>query len=431
MLIFLLFCVTVAISESKWVSPLEALLEHAGANRDPSMSNQGVRHILLVTSHPDDEAMFFSPLLTAVKVHNDYIRNKVYDTKPVSAISTDYTDKVYEPVIISVLCLSIGEVISSYRADNSIPALNRSNSRGSAAAHVEAPLTDLSSFSNSSSISTEILLNKKSNTMPSYKGTRVFELYSSLHYTWNINFNRILIINNKYLIDSQKYKWNKIIIANIIIHNILYNKNLNGYGSNQPYCRSTTCDINYVPNVDTVVTFDDIGVSNHSNHKDTYLGVKHAMSYYNSDDSSHDDKHVMLDINIENEYIESELKLSKELKEHLQNSKTHIQTYMLKSQSLTISGTLKKYCGPLYYAIEYINRLISLSTQQSDNNNDITQENPSRTISILNPKPILTWIAMSYHESQWVPLRYIYRKFHVLCSQYSYVNYYECLDCDQ
>ena len=103
-------------------SPLDPLVAKAHSEE------QGV-HVLLVTAHPDDEAMFFSPLLETVRLYNEnlekglgkYVEQELEKSgAPVDAVGSTKNDNVSsgvcvnsekrdKPIIVSILVLSTGE----------------------------------------------------------------------------------------------------------------------------------------------------------------------------------------------------------------------------------------------------------------------------------------------------------------------------------
>lgn len=133
--------------------------------------------LLLVTSHPDDEVMFFTPLLLAMKQKN-------------------YSNS--QNISIYVLCLSNGD------ADG-------------------------------------------------HGNVRANELYHACE-AFYIPADHVTVVNHPLLRDGQNCHWSPVLIADIVIAHV---------NTIKP---------------DTVVTFDEFGVSGHSNHIHTHQGCLLAVS---------------------------------------------------------------------------------------------------------------------------------------------------------
>jgi len=144
----------------------------------------------------------------------------------------------------------------------------------------------------------------------------------------------ICVVDSEELQDGMQNKWNKELIGNIVYKFVEDNE------------------------ITTLLTFDEVGVSSHPNHIDTFKGVQ-----------------------------QFKMRIDRE-------KNTNINIFTLDSV-----GLVRKYIGVLDF-------IVSL------------HKNEDNLVTIFTPNPLSTWRAMKSHQTQFV----WYRKLFVVFSRYNYVN---------
>lgn len=169
--------------------------------------------------------------------------------------------------------------------------------------------------------------------------------------------------------DSQSESWDPEVVAAVV----------DGHISQIQHQHENHCPD--VCQVNAIFTFDSYGISGHPNHKDTFQGMKLVK-----------EKHPKL------------------------------QIYTLQSYTSSIGGVILKYLGPIHLLRRWLIKIMSDQLQLLHEEGNESTSGNNTVISMTNLRPWRTWLAMSLHQSQWVPIKYWFRKLHILLSDYTYHN---------
>ncbi len=313
---------------------------------------------LLITAHPDDESMFFTPTLRNL-IHLDS-KNERHNQKP----------------NIQLLCLSNGD----YRDVSDGP------------------------------VRTKELY--KACSLIGIDGQKTSDTAS------------VIVLDDDRLKDGPNEVWNSDLIANTVLEHIqTILSSIQKQQSTQPQL-----NIN-------IITFDQGGVSDHPNHVDVFRGIKHFL---------HEKCHV---VRGNDEKLLTRLKLTQHASSTVtngQDSSNHTEINLRVLALKTISNPLHKYF--LWIFVELLPTLLIWLLQVLlytiylllggflFSKNNIQSKSFSRMIPTSDGKqlrcrlfdPVLVWMAMAAHSSQFV----WYRRLSVLFSRYTYLNDFYELEID-
>eukprot|EP00574_Skeletonema_japonicum_P006138 CAMPEP_0201722312 /NCGR_PEP_ID=MMETSP0593-20130828/6724_1 /ASSEMBLY_ACC=CAM_ASM_000672 /TAXON_ID=267983 /ORGANISM="Skeletonema japonicum, Strain CCMP2506" /LENGTH=551 /DNA_ID=CAMNT_0048213247 /DNA_START=14 /DNA_END=1669 /DNA_ORIENTATION=+ len=305
---------------------------------------------LLITAHPDDESMFFTPTLRNL-IHLDS-KNERHNQKP----------------NIQLLCLSNGD----YRDVSDGPVRTKELYKACSLIGIDG--------------------HKTSDTAS------------------------VIVLDDDRLKDGPNEVWNSDLIANTVLEHIqTILSSIQKQQSTQPQL-----NIN-------IITFDQGGVSGHPNHVDAFRGITHFL---------HEKCHV---VRGDDEKLLTRLKLTQQASSTVtngQDSSNHTEINLRVLALKTISNPLHKYF--LWIFVELLPALLIWLLQVLLytiylllggfllNKNNIRSKSFSRMIPTSDGKqlrcrlfdPVLVWMAMAAHSSQFV----WYRRLSVLFSRYTYLN---------
>mmetsp|Transcript_12570 Transcript_12570/g.19374 ORF Transcript_12570/g.19374 Transcript_12570/m.19374 type:complete len:552 (-) Transcript_12570:41-1696(-) len=305
---------------------------------------------LLITAHPDDESMFFTPTLRNL-IHLDS-KNERHNQKP----------------NIQLLCLSNGD----YRDVSDGPVRTKELYKACSLIGIDG--------------------HKTSDTAS------------------------VIVLDDDRLKDGPNEVWNSDLIANTVLEHIqTILSSIQKQQSTQPQL-----NIN-------IITFDQGGVSGHPNHVDAFRGITHFL---------HEKCHV---VRGDDEKLLTRLKLTQQASSTVtngQDSSNHTEINLRVLALKTISNPLHKYF--LWIFVELLPALLIWLLQVLlytiylllggflFSKNNIRSKSFSRMIPTSDGKqlrcrlfdPVLVWMAMAAHSSQFV----WYRRLSVLFSRYTYLN---------
>lgn len=309
---------------------------------------------LLITAHPDDESMFFIPTLRNI-LHIDYKKD-----------SND--ERQNQKPNIHLLCLSNGD----YRDVSDGPV----------------------------------------RTKELYKACSLISIDSSK----SSEATSVVVIDDGRLKDGPNEVWNSDLIADIVLEHL--QKILCSIQKQQ----SARQQINL-----NIITFDQGGVSGHPNHVDVFRGIYHFL---------HEKCHV---VKGDDEKLLTRLKLTQQPSSTSTNGRDdnkHTEVNLRVLALKTISNPLHKYFlwifvellpilvfwlfQVLLYTIYFLlgGFLFNKKGFQSISFSKMNTNSDGKQLRCRLFDPVLVWMAMAAHSSQFV----WYRRLSVLFSRYTYLN---------
>mmetsp|Transcript_2853 Transcript_2853/g.6065 ORF Transcript_2853/g.6065 Transcript_2853/m.6065 type:complete len:328 (+) Transcript_2853:34-1017(+) len=208
--------------------------------------------------------------------------------------------------------------------------------------------------------------------------------------------------NEKAILDHPTKRYDKKIVASAIRDSL--SKNLRQTNDRN----NTNTHKNRSGNRFVLITFDELGVSGHVNHIDTYLGVSLLME-------EQDHQQQTNDTNSRAIYKEENESLQQQKQElcfleawHLESKRNVLSKYIPLLSWIFLVLTL-------FSPKKYVHSFRSIGVGCRDNNTT-----GIRVFRMHNP--MLNWKAMATHRSQFV----WYRRLFVVFSSYTYCNKYIC-----
>jgi len=312
---------------------------------------------LLITAHPDDESMFFIPTLRNL-LHLDH-RND------------SNNDRHGKKLNIQLLCLSNGD----YRDVSDGPIRTKE-------LHHACSLIGIDDDSKSSGAAS------------------------------------VVVLDDDRLKDGPNEVWNSDLLANTVLEHL--QKILSSIQQQSTQQQQQQINVN-------IVTFDQGGVSGHPNHVDVFRGIRHFV---------HEKCHV---VRGDNDKLMTRLKLKQQTsssttKGHVNNNNAEVNMRVLVLK--TISNPLHKYFlwifvelvpillmwlfQLLWFTIYFLlgGFLLSNKSHRSISFSRMNTTSDGKQLRCRLFDPVLVWMAMAAHNSQFV----WYRRLSVLFSRYTYLN---------
>ena len=236
--------------------------------------------------------------------------------------------------------------------------------------------------------------------------------------------------DGKAILDHPTKRYDKIIVAAAIRDSL--SKNLR-----QASDRNTTfTNANANANANTtnsnrhrfvLITFDELGVSGHVNHIDTYLGVSHLMEEQQQDQRQPQTNDTNYSTTMHKE--ENKILLQQEQHQqlcfveawHLESERNVLSKYVpLLSWIFLVLALFapNKYTHTCTFA-----PFVGSGCRRNPNPNNTTDNTTTSILRVFRMhNPVLNWKAMATHRSQFV----WYRRLFVIFSSYTYCNKYIC-----
>jgi N-acetylglucosaminylphosphatidylinositol deacetylase len=209
-----------------------------------------------------------------------------------------------------------------------------------------------------------------------------------------LGLNKVIILDEPNIVpDHPKTRWDIPVVADRI-HMALAAALRDEYGYEDT---SSSSQLDLLPELLNLVTFDEVGVSGHVNHRDTFLAVQRVHQFQHHQQSSR---------SAESQQLYNHHRLASSVTAwSLETINNPITKYVPIREWIQL---IMHWCGWLPSSLHDSEPLV--------NRSDDANKSSRKSYRLLQPS--LNWKAMSMHQSQFV----WYRRLFVVFSQYTYLN---------